>query len=60
MGRLERMQAKIMRYRVPKSMKRALFIRNGSIYENIAIHIGKTFSKEDAKKILEKIEKGRF
>lgn len=54
------MEAKIMRYRVPKSMKRALFIRNGSINENIAIAIGKTFSIEDAQKILEKIEKGCF
>ena len=54
------MQAKIMRYRVPRSMKKALFIRNGSINENIAIAIGRNFTIEDAKAILEKVEKGRF
>jgi len=60
MLRAETMQARIMKYKVRKSMKRALFIRNGKPYPVVTIHIGKTFKAEDAKDILGLINSGRF
>ena len=54
------MHAKIMRYRVPRSMKKALFIKNGSVNSCIAIHLNKTFTEQDAKQIIEKIASGSF
>ena len=52
--------AKILRYKVNRSMKKALFIRNGSPCNIIEIKIGKTFDKQDAEQIMTSINDGRF
>lgn len=54
------MYAKVMKYKVNRSMRKALFIKNGSPNSCIAIHLNKTFTKEDAKQIIEKIASGSF
>jgi len=52
------MQAKILKYKVNRTAKKALFIRNGTPRDAIGIELNKTFKLEDAMQILEKI--GRF
>ena len=54
------MYAVIAKYKVHNSYKRAIFIKNGTPREVLAIHIGKTFNIEDAKAILKKVKNGRF
>jgi len=46
------MEARLMKYKVRRSMKRAVFIKNGSINDCCAIPIGKTFQKDEAEKLL--------
>lgn len=50
------MQAKIMRYKVSHSYKKALFIKNGSINETYGLTIGKRLTKEDAQKLIKTLE----
>lgn len=52
------MQAKILKFKVNHSAKKALFIRNGTPRDAIAIELNKAFKLEDAMRILGKI--GRF
>lgn len=54
------MRAKIMKYKVHRSMRKALFIRNGSPNACIAIHLNKTFTEQDARQIIERIASGSF
>ena len=49
------MRVIIAKYKVSHSYKKALFIRNGSINETVGIAIGKTFTKEDAQKVMAKL-----
>ena len=50
------MRAIIAKYKMPRTMKKALFIRNGSINETVGIAIGKTFSLKDAQKVIAKLD----
>lgn len=54
------MYAKVMKYKVYRSMRKALFIKNGSPNSCIAIHLNKTFTEQDAKEIIAKIQSGSF
>ena len=53
-------EAKIMKYKVKHSMKKALFVKNGTPRACFAIGLEKRFSLEDATKIVEIINNGRF
>jgi len=52
------MEAKILKYKVRRSMKKAVFIKNGSVSDCTAIQIGKTFQKDDALKLLRILNNG--
>jgi len=54
------LEAKIMRYKVKHSVKKALFVKNGSPRACFAIPLEKRFTSEDAVKIAEIINNGRF
>lgn len=47
------MQAKIMKFKVSHSMRKALFVKNGSINDTYGIQVNKTLSLEDAKRLEE-------
>ena len=47
-----------MRFRVPRSMKKALFLKNGSINETYGLQIGKRLTVEDARKVVELLTEG--
>jgi len=54
------MQAKILRYHHNRTIKKALFLRNGKPYPIIEIKIGKRFELKDAEEILSQIQKNHF
>lgn len=53
------MEARLMKYKVRRSMKRAVFIKNGSLNACTAVQIGKTFQKEEALKLVAILNNGR-
>jgi len=55
-----KVQAKIFRYHHNRTIKKALFLRNGKPFPVIEIKIGKRFDLTDAEQIKEQIEKNRF
>jgi len=52
------MRAVILKYKEHSTAKKALFIRNGTPRDAIAIELNRTFKLEDAMQILERI--GRY
>lgn len=54
------MQAKILRYHHNRTVKKALFLKNGKPFPVIEIKIGKRFDLTDAEEIIEQIEKRHF
>jgi len=56
----QKVQAKILRYHHNRTVKKALFLRNGKPFPIIEIKIGKRFELTEAQQIIEQIEKRRF
>lgn len=54
------MNAKIMKYKVNRSMKRLLLVGNGSPSSVFALQIQKTLTIEDAQEIAKRINSGQF
>jgi len=55
-----KVQAKIFRYHHNRTVKKALFLRNGKPFPVIEIKIGKRFNLTDAEEILSQIQKNHF
>jgi len=49
-------EVRIMKYKVRKSMKRALLIGNGKPNKVALLHVGKNFKLEDAKSFMESLK----
>jgi len=52
------MEARIVKFKVRKSMKKCLIVGNGNPRAVFAIQINKTFKTEDAQRIMEKVNNG--